>query len=180
MPTVNGNGGEAERAVVRWVRSMVAGGDPVRQAARILVCARTPPSTALSQCVVTRCRTMRARSPCPGTLPMTETVLVTGANRGIGLALVERFLATGRRIYAACRSPESAAGARPSRAGFRPARCHRASARRPAAESQRSALADVVGVASRRAGQQCRCIWGQLPGKLRRHGRRRLARRLQV
>src|SRR5690554_3413869 len=37
-----------------------------------------------------------------------QTILVTGANRGIGLALVQRFRERGDRVIAACRntSPE--------------------------------------------------------------------------
>lgn len=42
------------------------------------------------------------------TSPATSTLVVTGANRGIGLELVRRFLADGAwRIHAACRAPES-------------------------------------------------------------------------
>ncbi len=39
---------------------------------------------------------------------MTQTVLVTGANRGIGLALVRDLLARGDRVIAACRQPGKA------------------------------------------------------------------------
>jgi NAD(P)-dependent dehydrogenase (short-subunit alcohol dehydrogenase family) len=39
---------------------------------------------------------------------MTETVLVTGANRGIGLELTRQYLHDGWRVYAACRQPERA------------------------------------------------------------------------
>lgn len=35
-------------------------------------------------------------------------VLITGANRGIGLELVRQMLARGDRVFAACRQPESA------------------------------------------------------------------------
>ena len=37
-----------------------------------------------------------------------ETILITGANRGIGLALVSRYLAAGSQVVATCRSPEDA------------------------------------------------------------------------
>lgn len=37
-----------------------------------------------------------------------ETVLITGANRGIGLELVKILLRDGRRVIATCRSPETA------------------------------------------------------------------------
>ena len=37
-----------------------------------------------------------------------ETVLITGANRGIGLELVKILLQDGRRVIATCRDPESA------------------------------------------------------------------------
>jgi len=37
-----------------------------------------------------------------------EAVLITGANRGIGLGLTRRFLAQGCRVYAACRAPAEA------------------------------------------------------------------------
>jgi NAD(P)-dependent dehydrogenase (short-subunit alcohol dehydrogenase family) len=39
---------------------------------------------------------------------MTETVLVTGANRGIGLEHVRQALAAGQFVIAACRTPEKA------------------------------------------------------------------------
>ena len=39
---------------------------------------------------------------------MTETVLVTGANRGIGLEFVKQYAARGAKVYACCRRPESA------------------------------------------------------------------------
>lgn len=39
---------------------------------------------------------------------MTETVLVTGANRGIGLGHVRQALAAGQFVIAACRTPEKA------------------------------------------------------------------------
>src|SRR5690554_4043281 len=34
---------------------------------------------------------------------MKDTVLITGANRGIGLALTKEYLGRGCRVYAACR-----------------------------------------------------------------------------
>ena len=37
-----------------------------------------------------------------------ETVLITGANRGIGLELASRYAATGNRVLACCREPEKA------------------------------------------------------------------------
>jgi len=37
------------------------------------------------------------------------TVLITGANRGLGLALAWRFMAGGARVIAACRNPREAA-----------------------------------------------------------------------
>ncbi|WP_219824763.1 MULTISPECIES: SDR family NAD(P)-dependent oxidoreductase [Pseudomonas] len=41
------------------------------------------------------------------TTAMGKEVLITGANGGLGLALIEAFLAAGaRRVYAACRNPE--------------------------------------------------------------------------
>ena len=39
---------------------------------------------------------------------MKQTVLLTGANRGIGLALVEAYLNDGWNVIACCRNPESA------------------------------------------------------------------------
>lgn len=41
-----------------------------------------------------------------------ETVVITGANRGIGLGLVQVFLANNTRVIAACRHPEAAAALR--------------------------------------------------------------------
>ncbi len=38
---------------------------------------------------------------------MLKTVLVTGANRGIGLGFCKQYIKYGYRVYAACRSPES-------------------------------------------------------------------------
>lgn len=38
-----------------------------------------------------------------------ETVLITGANRGIGLELAKRYAAGGNRVLACCREPEKAA-----------------------------------------------------------------------
>ncbi|HWB60278.1 MAG TPA: SDR family oxidoreductase [Chthoniobacteraceae bacterium] len=38
-----------------------------------------------------------------------ETILVTGANRGIGLALAQELASHGNRVFAACRKSESAA-----------------------------------------------------------------------
>ena len=37
-----------------------------------------------------------------------ETVVITGANRGIGLGLVQEFLAKNTRVIAGCRHPEKA------------------------------------------------------------------------
>lgn len=39
---------------------------------------------------------------------MTETVLITGASRGIGLEFVKFYAERGARVYACCRQPESA------------------------------------------------------------------------
>ncbi len=39
---------------------------------------------------------------------MTSTVLITGANRGIGLELARQYAADGWRVLACCRAPESA------------------------------------------------------------------------
>ena len=39
---------------------------------------------------------------------MPETILITGANRGIGLALTRVFLTQGHKIFAACREPQKA------------------------------------------------------------------------
>lgn len=39
---------------------------------------------------------------------MTDTVLITGANRGIGLEFVRQYAAAGWRVFAGCRSPENA------------------------------------------------------------------------
>lgn len=39
---------------------------------------------------------------------MTHTAVITGTNRGIGLELARQYAAEGWRVYAACRSPETA------------------------------------------------------------------------
>ncbi|MBY6186235.1 SDR family oxidoreductase [Marinobacter hydrocarbonoclasticus] len=39
---------------------------------------------------------------------MSQTVLITGANRGIGLEFVRQYLADGNRVIACCRQPEQA------------------------------------------------------------------------
>ena len=39
---------------------------------------------------------------------MSDTVLVTGANRGIGLALTKEYLKRGDTVFAGCRNPEKA------------------------------------------------------------------------
>lgn len=39
---------------------------------------------------------------------MMETVLISGANRGIGLELVRQYLQDGWRVFAGCRQPEKA------------------------------------------------------------------------
>ncbi|MCG5500748.1 SDR family oxidoreductase [Ectothiorhodospira lacustris] len=39
---------------------------------------------------------------------MTETVVITGANRGIGLAFAQQYAEAGARVLAACRHPEQA------------------------------------------------------------------------
>jgi NAD(P)-dependent dehydrogenase (short-subunit alcohol dehydrogenase family) len=38
------------------------------------------------------------------------SILITGANRGIGLELVRQYAADGWRVFATCRNPEAAAG----------------------------------------------------------------------
>ncbi len=39
---------------------------------------------------------------------MSKTVLITGANRGIGLEFVRQYLQDGWRVFATCRQPEAA------------------------------------------------------------------------
>lgn len=39
---------------------------------------------------------------------MTQTVLITGANRGLGLSLAKKFLSENWRVIATCRDPKSA------------------------------------------------------------------------
>lgn len=41
-------------------------------------------------------------------MPDAQTVLITGANRGIGFALTKKMLAAGDRVLATCREPERA------------------------------------------------------------------------
>jgi len=41
---------------------------------------------------------------------MLETILITGASRGIGLALARELVSHGNRVFAGCRKPGSAAG----------------------------------------------------------------------
>jgi NAD(P)-dependent dehydrogenase (short-subunit alcohol dehydrogenase family) len=52
-------------------------------------------------------RRRRVRSGKQGI--MAQTILVTGASRGIGLALTREFLGRGWRVIACCRQPETAA-----------------------------------------------------------------------
>jgi NAD(P)-dependent dehydrogenase (short-subunit alcohol dehydrogenase family) len=40
---------------------------------------------------------------------MTERIFITGANRGIGLALVKDYVKANTRVFAACRKPDEAA-----------------------------------------------------------------------
>ena len=40
---------------------------------------------------------------------MTETVVITGANRGIGLEFTRSYASQGHRVFACCRAPENAA-----------------------------------------------------------------------
>src|SRR5688572_22978894 len=40
--------------------------------------------------------------------PQARTVLVTGANRGLGLEFVRQYAGDGWKVWAACRSPKSA------------------------------------------------------------------------
>ncbi|MET4710381.1 SDR family NAD(P)-dependent oxidoreductase [Endozoicomonas lisbonensis] len=39
---------------------------------------------------------------------MSKTIVITGANRGLGLEFCKQYLADGHKVYACCRSPESA------------------------------------------------------------------------
>ena len=39
---------------------------------------------------------------------MTESILITGSNRGIGLELVRQYAEAGWRVYACCRQPDTA------------------------------------------------------------------------
>ena len=39
---------------------------------------------------------------------MSATVLITGANRGIGIGFTQHYLNAGYRVFACCRSPERA------------------------------------------------------------------------
>jgi NAD(P)-dependent dehydrogenase (short-subunit alcohol dehydrogenase family) len=39
---------------------------------------------------------------------MIKNIFITGANRGIGLALVSHYLQEGNYVYAACRDPNKA------------------------------------------------------------------------
>lgn len=97
-----------------------------------------------------------------------ERVLITGASRGIGLALAERFLAGGWRVFAACRAPERAAelAALAERAGgalsVHPLEVTRADQR----EALREAVGSKLDVLMNNAG-----TWGQLPSEFGDTGR---------
>ncbi len=39
---------------------------------------------------------------------MSKTIVIVGANRGIGLEFCKQYLASGEKVYGCCRSPESA------------------------------------------------------------------------
>ena len=39
---------------------------------------------------------------------MSKTIVITGANRGLGLEFCKQYLLDGHKVYACCRSPESA------------------------------------------------------------------------
>lgn len=54
---------------------------------------------------------------------LTGVVLITGANRGIGLALTEEFLNAGCRVLAACRRPHEAERLASLKAGYDADRC---------------------------------------------------------
>jgi NAD(P)-dependent dehydrogenase (short-subunit alcohol dehydrogenase family) len=41
-------------------------------------------------------------------MPLMSNILITGANRGIGLSFAKQYADDGWRVYATCRSPESA------------------------------------------------------------------------
>jgi NAD(P)-dependent dehydrogenase (short-subunit alcohol dehydrogenase family) len=46
-----------------------------------------------------------------------SNILITGANRGIGLASARRYLMAGDRVFASCRAPSSAAALQELAAG---------------------------------------------------------------
>lgn len=93
---------------------------------------------------------------------MTSSILITGASRGIGLALARCFTAAGWRVYAGCRSPETATelAAQAQRADGR-LTVHPLDVGKSA---QRAAMAAAVGpgldVLVNNAG-----VWGQLPSE---------------
>ena len=39
---------------------------------------------------------------------MTKNVVVTGANRGLGISLARAYIAEGNHVFGGCRTPESA------------------------------------------------------------------------
>ena len=87
-------------------------------------------------------------------------VLITGANRGIGLEFARQYAADGWAVFAACRDPKARTEACSTREGVRRQAHHAGKWTSLMAGAWRSAARQLGHAAIRPAHQQCRHIRG--------------------